>query len=70
MQIISGNLKHLAIKSVNNDLLKAGELLEEVDEKKRNCLTTFTECLDLVTWLRESINGKRVSIFLYPWMDI
>ena len=63
MQIIRGNLKHLAIKSVDNDLLKAGDQLQGIDDKRRNCLTTFTECFDLVTWLKESINGKPVFIF-------
>ncbi len=58
LQIISGSFTNQTINSVNDNLLNAGELLEEVNEKRRSCLTTFTNCFNLVTWLRESIKGK------------
>ncbi|XP_028416584.1 E3 ubiquitin-protein ligase rnf213-alpha-like [Dendronephthya gigantea] len=58
-EIISGNLKDVAIKDVDGNLLKAGELLDEIDEKRRGCLTTFTECFDLVAWLKKSINDEQ-----------
>ncbi len=58
LQIIGGSFKNQAINSVSDKLLKAGELLEEVNSKRRSCLTTFTKSLELVTWLRDSIKGK------------
>ncbi len=54
---ISGSFGNQAINSVSDKLLKAGELLEEVNPKRRSCLTTFTNCFELVTWLRDSIKG-------------
>lgn len=57
-QIISGNFRSKAINSVSDDLLKAGERLEAINPDRRKCLVTFTDCLELVTWLRESIKGK------------
>ena len=57
-QIISGNFKDNAIKSVSDELLKAGKLLERITPTRRRCLMKFTECFELVTWLRESIKGK------------
>lgn len=58
-QIISGNFERQAVNSVSDDWLKAGERLEAVTLERRNCLVTFTQCLELVTWLRESIKGAR-----------
>ena len=60
LQIISGSFKNQAVNSVSDDLLKAGELLEGVNQERRSCLTTFTNCSKLVTWLRESIKGKEL----------
>lgn len=57
-QIVSGNLGSKELKSFSDRLLQAGRLLEDVNEKRRSCLTTFADCFDLVTWLRESIKGK------------
>ncbi len=59
-QIISGNFKDKAINSVSDELLEAGKLLEKVTPERRSCLTTFTNCFELVTWLRESIKGKEL----------
>jgi hypothetical protein len=57
-QIIGGKFESQAINSVSDDWLRAGELLKDINPKRRSCLTTFTKCFDLVTWLRESIKGN------------
>ena len=59
-QIISGNFKSQTINSVSDDLLKAGKVLVVIDRKRQNSLRTFTDCFDLVTWLRESIKGTQL----------
>jgi hypothetical protein len=58
LQIITGNFQNQLINDVSDQLLEAGELLKEISPEKRSCLTTFTKCFDLVTWLKESIKGK------------
>ncbi len=60
LQIISENCKDKSINSVSDELLKAGKLLEKVTPRRQDCLTTFTNCFELVTWLRESIKGKEL----------
>jgi hypothetical protein len=57
-QIIGGKFESQAINSVSDNLVRAGELLQDINPKRRSCLTTFTECFDLVTWLKESIKGN------------
>ena len=59
-QITSGNFKDKSINSVSDELLEAGKLLEKVTPRRRSCLTTFTNCFELVIWLRESIKGKEL----------
>lgn len=60
-QIISGNFESQTINSVSYDLLNAGKLLVEVYPERQSSLTTFTECFDLVTWLRKSIKGTELG---------
>ena len=33
--------------------------------KKQSCLRTFTDCFELVKWLRESIKGSVWYYFIY-----
>ena len=58
LQTIGGKFESQAINSVSDNLLRAGELLVDINRKRLSCLTTFTKCFDLVTWLRESIKGN------------
>lgn len=61
-QIISGSFESQTINSVSDDVLKAGEQLVAVNPQRRNCLTTFVKCLELVRWLRENIKGTKLFI--------
>jgi hypothetical protein len=57
-QIIGGRFESQAINSVSDNLRRAGELLKDINPTRRRCLTAFTKCFDLVTWLRESVKGN------------
>ena len=59
-QVISKSFESQTLNSVPDDLLQAGELLVAVDKKRRNCLRTFTDCLELVMWLKENIKGSKL----------
>ena len=43
---------------MSDELLRAGDLLQEITPEKRSCLATFINCFQLVTWLRKSVKGK------------
>ena len=58
LQIIGGKFENKTINSVSDNLLRAGEMLRDINPKRGSCLTTFTKCFDLVTWLRDSIKGN------------
>ncbi|CAB4005504.1 Hypothetical predicted protein, partial [Paramuricea clavata] len=58
-EIIGGKFERQAIKSVSDNLLKAGELLKDINPTRRSCLMAFTKCFDLVTWLRKSIQDEQ-----------
>jgi hypothetical protein len=60
-QIIGGRFDSQAINSVSDNMLKAGDLLKDINPTRRSCLKAFTKCFDLVTWLRESIKGNELS---------
>jgi hypothetical protein len=57
-QIFTESFKDQSINSLDDELLKAGDLLEEIDPRKQSCLRTFTDCFELVTWIKESIKGR------------
>ena len=66
LQIISGTLKdQITINFVEDNLLKAGDLLKEINPQRQSCLRTFTECVELVTWLRLIAKGKGLRFFTY-----
>ena len=67
-QIITGNFKNQAINYVSDNLLETGELLKEITPEKQYCLTKFTKCFELVSWLRKTMKGKeryRCKIIIY-----
>ena len=43
---------------MSDELLRTGDLLQEITPEKRNLLATFIKCFQLVTWLRKSVKGK------------
>ena len=57
-QIFSGSFKGNVISSISDKLLQAGKVLERITPTRQHCLRTFTECFELVTWLRQNIKGK------------
>ena len=60
-QVFGESFKNQTINSVDDKLLKAGDQLEYIDPEKQHCLKTFTNCIELVKWLRENIKGKARS---------
>ena len=62
--MISGNLHDQTINDVKDDLLKAGELLDNTTSCRLNCLKVFAKSVELVTWLRKNIKGRTFSDFL------
>ena len=45
------------LSSINEDLVRTGKTLLEIDNSKVHCLKEFVNCKILVEWLREALEG-------------
>ena len=57
-QVIRGEYSTKNIGCVSQELLIAGKSLEQITKERDTCLKTFSNCLDLVEWLKENIGGR------------
>lgn len=48
------------LKSIDVSLINAGKFLDEfiTNTRKLRCLETFSECTDIIEWLRKETKGK------------
>ena len=53
-------MKDQTLEAVDENLLKTGKFLERItsNSKELQCLHHFTQCQDVIKWLREVTKGK------------
>ena len=53
-------MKDQALASVDDKLVRAGRFLEDISSnpEKLECLVCFSECQNVIKWLRDETNGK------------
>lgn len=56
---IQGKDKSKTLSDVTPDMIKTGEKLRGIDDKKIECLQTFVKCKPLIQWLKEELKGKK-----------
>ena len=56
---MSSNFKQRPLESMNKDLEKAGNLLSGIDDGRARCLDVVSKCQDFISWLRETIKGRK-----------
>ena len=62
-------MKDQTLAAVDEKLVKTGKFLESVssDPKKLQCLNYFTQCQEVIRWLRDVTNSKRKQFILYKY---
>ena len=66
--ILQKDNKKVTLKTINENLLRAGKSLLEINEQKKQCLQEFLHCKELVKWLQESLKG--LSLYYYLKINI
>lgn len=60
--------KEVTLKCIDENLLKAGESIQEINEDREHCLKQFIECRELVTWLQDSLKGLSNVLHLITYL--
>ena len=53
-------MKHQTLAAVDENLVKTGKFLENIssDSRKLQCLNHFTQCQEVVKWLRDATKSE------------
>jgi len=51
-------MKDLTLAAVDEKLVETGKILKNISSEKLECLNRFTQCQELIKWLRDVTNGK------------
>ena len=55
------DFKKRPLQSMNTDLQNAGRALSKITPKHAKCLAAVNKCQDFISWLQETIKGRRAA---------
>ena len=63
---VNASMHSRPLNSIDDKLTGAGEFLEKFDDvKKVECLKTFSNCINIVKWIRKDTKGMIAYIFFF-----
>ena len=55
---VSSSMKDQTLADIDEKLVGAGRFLSEFAGRKLECITKFSECQDIVQWIRNTTKGE------------
>ena len=55
---VTSFMKDQTLSDIDESLMSAGRFLSEFTGPKLECIKKFSECLDIIKWIRETTRGE------------